>query len=56
MSLAHIVLGCAAVADNDAKAAAEHRTAIEALEAEGIATWATDWFRQKADEMKVARQ
>ena len=54
MSLAHIVLGCAAVAENNDEAAAEHRGAIEELEAEGVATWATDWFRQKADEMKVA--
>jgi hypothetical protein len=56
MSLAHVVLGCAAVAENDDEAAAEHRGVIEALEAKGVAAWATDWFRQKADEMKVAEQ
>jgi DNA-binding SARP family transcriptional activator/tetratricopeptide (TPR) repeat protein len=47
MSLAHAVLGCAAVAANDEEAAASHQSAIEELETKGVATWARAFYRQK---------
>lgn len=56
MALARAILACVYRARDDAEAAAEHEAAIEALEATGVAEWASMHYLQEAGSRREAQR
>ncbi len=56
MALASAILACTSRANNEPEAAAQHDAAMAALEADGVAVWAAEYYRQDAAEKRAAQK
>lgn len=56
MALASAILACTSRANNEPEAAAQHDASMAALEADGVAVWAAEYYRQDAAEKRAVQK